>query len=90
MLCGLYLMPAGQRALNDKVLDIRADIGAALLNEGEFNTPAQGLTVFIRAAEHRRARSAASWCMTTATQTHAGHLSRRERACWRRRRPARA
>ncbi|MEJ1968923.1 MAG: LPS export ABC transporter permease LptF [Rhizomicrobium sp.] len=47
-LCGLYLMPAGQRAMNDKVVDIRADIGAALLNEGEFNTPAQGLTVFIR------------------------------------------
>jgi lipopolysaccharide export system permease protein len=48
-LCGLYLMPAGQRALNDKVVDIRADIGTALLNEGEFNTPALGLTVFIRA-----------------------------------------
>lgn len=48
-LCSLYLMPAGQRALNDKVVDIRADIGTALLNEGEFNTPAQGLTVFIRA-----------------------------------------
>ena len=47
-LCGLYLMPAGQRALKDKVVDIRADIGTALLNEGEFNTPAQGLTVFIR------------------------------------------
>jgi lipopolysaccharide export system permease protein len=47
-LCNLYLMPAGQRALNDKVVDIRADIGTALLNEGEFNTPAQGLTVFIR------------------------------------------
>jgi lipopolysaccharide export system permease protein len=46
--CGLYLMPAGQRAMKDKVVDIRADIGAALLNEGEFNTPAQGLTVFIR------------------------------------------
>ncbi len=41
-------MPAGQRALNAKVLDIRADIGAALLNEGEFNPPAPGLTVFIR------------------------------------------
>ena len=39
-LCNLYLMPAGQRALNDKVVDIRADIGTALLNEGEFNTPA--------------------------------------------------
>ncbi len=47
-LCGLYLMPAGQRAMKDKVVDIRADIGAALLNEGEFNTPVQGLTVFIR------------------------------------------
>jgi lipopolysaccharide export system permease protein len=47
-LCGLYLMPAGQRAMKDKVVDIRADIGAALLNEGEFNTPASGLTVFIR------------------------------------------
>jgi lipopolysaccharide export system permease protein len=47
-LCGLYLMPAGQRAMTDKVVDIRADIGAALLNEGTFNTPAKGLTVFIR------------------------------------------
>jgi lipopolysaccharide export system permease protein len=47
-LCGLYLMPAGQRAMKDKVLDIRADVGAALLDEGEFNTPSQGLTVFIR------------------------------------------
>ena len=47
-LCGLYLMPAGMRAMTDKVVDIRADIGAALLNEGTFNTPAKGLTVFIR------------------------------------------
>jgi lipopolysaccharide export system permease protein len=46
--CALWLMPAGQRALNAKVVDIRADIGAALLNEGEFNSPALGLTVFIR------------------------------------------
>jgi lipopolysaccharide export system permease protein len=46
--CALWLMPAGQRALNAKVLDIRADIGAALLNEGQFNPVAPGLTVFIR------------------------------------------
>lgn len=46
--CALWLMPAGQRALRDKVLDIRADMAGALLNEGEFNTPSQGLTVFIR------------------------------------------
>lgn len=47
-LCALWLMPAGQRALRDKVLDIRADMAGALLNEGEFNPAAPGLTVFIR------------------------------------------
>jgi lipopolysaccharide export system permease protein len=47
-LCNLYLAPAGQRALNNTKLDINADIGAALLNEGQFNNPARGLTVFIR------------------------------------------
>ena len=33
------------------MLDIRADLGAAILNEGQFNTPVQGLTVFIRELE---------------------------------------
>ncbi|HEY4123300.1 MAG TPA: LPS export ABC transporter permease LptF [Rhizomicrobium sp.] len=47
-LCGLYLMPLGQRLMKDKVLDIRADIGTAIFNPGEFNTPVKGLTVFIR------------------------------------------
>jgi lipopolysaccharide export system permease protein len=46
--CLLWLMPAGQRALRDKVLDIRADMAGALLNEGDFNTSQQGLTIFIR------------------------------------------
>jgi len=46
--CLLWLMPAGQRALRDKVVDIRADMAGALLNEGEFNTSQQGLTIFIR------------------------------------------
>jgi lipopolysaccharide export system permease protein len=47
-LCSLYLMPAGQRELNSRKFDINADIGAALLNEGQFNTQAKGLTIFIR------------------------------------------
>ena len=46
--CSLYLMPLGQRTMKSAVLDIRADIGAAMLSEGAFNTPADGLTVFIR------------------------------------------
>jgi lipopolysaccharide export system permease protein len=46
--CALYFMPAGQRALREKVIEIRADIGAAILQEGAFTTPVAGLTVFIR------------------------------------------
>jgi lipopolysaccharide export system permease protein len=46
--CVLYLMPAGQRALGDKLVDIRADMAGALLNEGDFNNSQRGLTVFIR------------------------------------------
>jgi len=47
-LCSLYLMPLGQRLMKEKEIDIRADIGAAILNPGQFNTPTQGLTVFVR------------------------------------------
>lgn len=47
-LCALYLMPLGQRSMKAEVMSIRADIGAALLSEGKFNTPVKGLTVFIR------------------------------------------
>jgi lipopolysaccharide export system permease protein len=46
--CSLYLMPLGQRTMKDKVFDIRADLGAAILREGAFTTPSEGLTVFIR------------------------------------------
>ncbi len=46
--CSLYLMPLGQRMVADKVFEIRADIGTAILREGAFTTPANGLTVFIR------------------------------------------
>ncbi len=49
--CSLFLMPLSQRTMKDAVLDIRADIGAAILNEGDFNTPITGLTVFIRELE---------------------------------------
>jgi lipopolysaccharide export system permease protein len=47
-LCSLYLMPVTQHTMKDAVFDIRSDIGAAILNEGDFNTPTTGLTVFIR------------------------------------------
>jgi lipopolysaccharide export system permease protein len=46
-ICSLWLMPLGQRLTDDEVVNIRADIGAAILTPGEFNTPASGLTAFI-------------------------------------------
>jgi len=51
--CLLYLMPAGQRTLRDKVVDINADMAGALLSEGEFKPLQQGLTVFIRQLSNR-------------------------------------
>lgn len=50
-ICALWLMPLSQRVMKAQELDIRADLGAAILNEGQFNTPVQGLTVFIRALD---------------------------------------
>lgn len=49
--CNLYLMPLSERTMKETVFDIRADIGAAILHEGSFTTPAEGLTVFIREIE---------------------------------------
>ena len=46
--CSLYLMPFCQRLMRDKEIDIRGDIGAAILSQGQFNTPSHGLTVFMR------------------------------------------
>jgi len=49
------------------VFDIRADIGAAILREGAFTTPSEGLTVFIRElAPNGEIR--ASWCTTIASR----------------------
>jgi lipopolysaccharide export system permease protein len=49
--CSLWAMPAGQQKLNATLFDIRANISTALYSEGTFNTPAKGLTVFIRAID---------------------------------------
>lgn len=46
--CNMYLMPVSERTMKQTVFDIRADIGSAILHEGSFTTPSDGLTVFIR------------------------------------------
>ena len=44
----LYLMPLGQRTLKDRMYEIRADLISSVLREGQFTTPSNGLTVYVR------------------------------------------
>lgn len=46
----VHLMPAGYRAMKDRVYEIRDDLAASFLREGAFVTPAKGLTVYISEA----------------------------------------
>jgi lipopolysaccharide export system permease protein len=47
----LYLMPAGFRAFKDKQFEIRNSYASVLLQEGVFNTPVEGLTIYVRQRE---------------------------------------
>lgn len=44
----LVLMPAASREMRGRISEIRADVAAAFLREGEFQNPAPGVTVYIR------------------------------------------
>jgi lipopolysaccharide export system permease protein len=44
----LYFMPAGMRAMKDRIFEIRSDLLAFILREGQFTNPIKGLTVYVR------------------------------------------
>ena len=44
----LYAMPAGQRAFKDRQHELRHSLASTLLREGVFNTPLDGVTIFVR------------------------------------------
>lgn len=44
----LYLMPTAARELRERVADLRGDVANALIREGQFVHPADGLTVYVR------------------------------------------
>lgn len=46
----LYLMPTAAREMKQRISDVRADIANALIREGQFIHPADGITVYIREA----------------------------------------
>lgn len=44
----VYVAPAGLRELRTRLFEIRSDVATAMIREGMFNNPAQGLTVYVR------------------------------------------
>lgn len=44
----LFLMPTAQREMRDRITQIRGDVAAAFVREGEFLTPVRGVTVYLR------------------------------------------
>jgi lipopolysaccharide export system permease protein len=44
----LWLVPATQSELRDRITQVRGDVAAAFIREGAFLTPSQGVTVYIR------------------------------------------
>ncbi|MGF1456415.1 MAG: LPS export ABC transporter permease LptF [Alphaproteobacteria bacterium] len=46
----LYLMPLGYRNMKDRIYEIRSDLAASFIREGEFTSKIKGLTVYIATA----------------------------------------
>lgn len=46
-----YVMPLGQRAFQDRVIEINETITAAVLRPGQFNTLTSGVTAFVRSRD---------------------------------------
>jgi lipopolysaccharide export system permease protein len=46
----LYLMPMAARVLRDRMADVRGDVANALIREGQFVHPAEGITIYVRDA----------------------------------------
>ena len=44
----LYLMPTAQREMRDRITQIRGDVAAAFVREGEFLSPVKDVTVYLR------------------------------------------
>jgi lipopolysaccharide export system permease protein len=48
MILNLYVTPLALRTFKDAVFEIRSNYASVLIQEGEFNTPVDGLTVYVR------------------------------------------
>ncbi len=48
LMINLFVAPAGLREVKQRLYEIRADFASAMIQEGSFNNPMSGLTVYVR------------------------------------------
>lgn len=51
LVVNLWVQPAAMRGLRDELFRVRTDLAASLVREGEFNSPAGGLTVYAQSMD---------------------------------------
>jgi lipopolysaccharide export system permease protein len=51
LLSNLFLQPTAARAMRDELFQVRTDLAATLVREGEFTEPAPGLTVYAQSID---------------------------------------
>ncbi|MBW8815897.1 MAG: LPS export ABC transporter permease LptF [Caulobacterales bacterium] len=51
LVLNLFVQPAAFRALREELFEVRTDLAATLVREGEFTTPAPGLTVYAQSVD---------------------------------------
>lgn len=53
LVLNLFIQPASYRELRNTLFDVRTDLAATLVREGEFTEPAPGLTVYAQSVDSR-------------------------------------
>ena len=51
LVLNLFIQPAAARAMRDELFQVRTDLAATLVREGEFTEPAPGLTVYAQSVD---------------------------------------
>jgi lipopolysaccharide export system permease protein len=52
LVVNLWVQPLAMRSLRDELFRVKTDLAASLIREGEFNSPAKGLTVYAQSVDH--------------------------------------
>ena len=86
LLMNLFIQPPSYKAMRQEMFNVKADLAATLVREGEFTEPAPGLTVYAQSVDGRgnlrnlfihQIKSDGSTTTYTAEEGHVGHANGR-------------